>query len=495
MNAKDVLIRIRSLFDRSGVDAATFANQILAASIKKTNTSTGTMGREGNAAFRLVHSAAAAARGSVEGLLGSIRALAESFPKLSKAAGPIAYIIAAGMALKRVFDTLTENRKKDEQALRTQQDQDEAGLITRLTTNYERLRDAIDKSTQARKAALDATNEQIAADQEAALAVLELEKQRALAKLAPDDEFGRRTVDADFAQRAAGVQSQGAVAKARAEDAYYARESAMQQGVANDEAKRLQKIEALRSGAADRRKQLLEEQEAAREKASNTRWNVVKGKWSETSQREAGDAAAAPYQASVDSNKAYLDQLDAEMRAAQNRRDAAIAASADAARRAKLARQSQSTLRTKNEAQTVAYGSERKDIAFDRDKDLSERQKKEQEERRKIQLEAVKPEAEADLERMRRGVSRDEKAMLEATAMEQAQRRSGSPQSRARRAADAEAARQRYAQSSTEYMRVESLIKRASTDDAALASLLSRYIEAKGRANAQIAAAIKRDAA
>lgn len=215
MNARELVITIKSMFDGRGTDAA--------------GKSLGeTAGRAAGAAngFSSVRQTADACNGSIRGLASALGNMAQQIPALAGAAGPISLAIAAFMAWKKAIDAVIASQESLAKGLRDTALGNAAANINSLEASYTRLRDSIAQAAEAAQDYYDAEASKDDAQMRSDLAGLDLEKAQRTATLDPDDPLAARGLDLDIAEKRAVIEDAAATRKADREIAALRAQSA-----------------------------------------------------------------------------------------------------------------------------------------------------------------------------------------------------------------------------------------------------------------------------
>lgn len=177
----DIIIRIKSVFERKGAEEATQATDAL-------GTSADDAGKKGAASMSSMGNATTLATGSVNGmtsavirLLSQVKALGMSFMQLTLVAGVITSLI-------KLFQTLAERADAVAANLRNIQTGNVENAIARITKGYEELIGALDRARASRDAMHDLDIKELQATHHLTNAQADLAKQRELAAAKTDDE-------------------------------------------------------------------------------------------------------------------------------------------------------------------------------------------------------------------------------------------------------------------------------------------------------------------
>jgi hypothetical protein len=211
MTAADVLVKIRTFFDRKGATEATDALKQTAATAKQTGQQVSQSGKSGADGLNLMSVATAAMQGNFQAAASAAVPLIEK----SKAAGlSLTQLSLAGAALTAVvagLKALSDWADAAAQRITRIQMDNLTNKVKASAAAYEDLVTAMRNSEAQKDAALAFNNSMIDSYTRQALAVNELNKQKELASTA--DESKRREIESRYASKADSINGMSAVQK------------------------------------------------------------------------------------------------------------------------------------------------------------------------------------------------------------------------------------------------------------------------------------------
>ena len=243
MTAADVLIKIRTMFERKGATEATDALKQTATTAKQTGQQVAQMGRSGSDSMNLMGAASALMRGNLQEaanasipLLEKTKAMGLSMTQLSLAGALLSTVVAGLRAMSEWANAA---------ALRI------AGIQMGNLTNqvnasaeaYGKLLESMNKVTAEKDATLAYNNSMVDSYTRQALAMNEVNKQAELSLT--QDESKRREIEAKYADKAASISGMADTQKeAMARKRSFERE---------------QQIEAALAASKERKEELIQE--------------------------------------------------------------------------------------------------------------------------------------------------------------------------------------------------------------------------------------------
>lgn len=212
MTAADVLIKIRTMFERKGATEATDALKQTATAAKQTGqqvTQTGQQvtqaGQQGGQGLNLMAAASALMRGNFQEaanatvpLIDRIKLLGLSLTQLSIAGAVITGLI-------RLLGYIRESARSAEEALLKVRTTNIEKELSNIAEAYDKWTAASKRSGEVRDAEYEKTQKTIDSLKREALALNELAKQRELSSVT--DETLRKNIEDKYATRAAGISS------------------------------------------------------------------------------------------------------------------------------------------------------------------------------------------------------------------------------------------------------------------------------------------------
>jgi len=473
----NIVLWVKSLFDDKGVQQAVQGIERTEGAAKKSATAT-----QGAAAgMQAVSAASAAAQGNVQGVAGAMNGLAASFPKVAGAAGTIGIAAVAVKGLQEALGGVIDTMDKSDKLLQSTAAGNAAARIQSLARAYEMLSGAVEDAAKELDRQLDLEREAAAAEQALAEAKLESEKQSALSKAAPGaaGDSDRRRIELDFQARAAAMQAQFAKGTVQAEVGGMRAQAAGQRTAAAEAADMAAGVAEALQREMDRFEQARSEKAKLETASPESVARFIGGRRQSTLDR---------YQGEMDDSLRNQEALLAKEKALRKKSEDATAEAAALEAKAGFKQRGAGAIDINAEAQRTATDTARRDMDADAASKAREADRRRRETERKALLDAVRAEAEPELPLLRKQADRAD------AEFERTRGVAGRTGLRRDREAAAGAA-QRSGNASAELMRVEALLKQAEQDDAALAALLERYINARARANAAVVNAAKRDAA
>lgn len=354
--SEDVKLGIVSTADTAGIDKTAESLDKLDAKAKTAGKGTVDAGK----GLGILGQAAGAASGSLASVAGLLGGLTQKIPAFAGAAAMATGAIYAWVDAVGKINAAIETQGKNLRDIQIQAanfDND----VRRLTESYDELTASIDKAAKATSdlAAVDA--EKRAADREASDAALDLEEQQAIAGLSPDDEIGRRRIEAGFAARRAalGATRQGEDAQAKADALRAQAETERARAAAADE--QAKAMFGAAGSAQARASDLLDVQRRAMERAW-TPAGVVK--------------AQQTYQPEVERANSLAADLLAASKEQRHAAELARSAAEMLERRAEIAERGVATAGVRGRAADVAASVTASEIDADRAKRDAEARKR-----------------------------------------------------------------------------------------------------------------------
>lgn len=206
MTAADVLVKIRTFFDRKGATEATDALKQTAATAKQTGQQVDQAGKSGADGLNVMSAATAAMNGNFAGaatalvpLITKIKALGVTLTQLSVAGAVLTGLI-------KLLGYIRESARAAEEALLKVRTTNIEKELTNIAEAYDKWTAASKRSGEVRDAEYEKTQKTIDSLKREALALNELAKQRELSSVT--DETLRKNIDEKYSTRAAGISSQ-----------------------------------------------------------------------------------------------------------------------------------------------------------------------------------------------------------------------------------------------------------------------------------------------
>lgn len=206
MNAKELIIAIRSAFDRKGTEEAQRQLDATGKKADEAGKKTEAGGIGAAKGFSALGQAAVASGGSVQGLASALGNMAAQVPALSAAAGPIGLAIAAAMAWVRAIQAAADAQDAMDKRLSETAVGNVEASLRNLSAAYLDLKDSISSAADEVTRLYEAESAKDDAAKKADLARLSLDRARQLAALSPDDTVGRRRLDVSVAERRAEIE-------------------------------------------------------------------------------------------------------------------------------------------------------------------------------------------------------------------------------------------------------------------------------------------------
>ncbi len=200
-------IRFETEANLAGAQQAERALDGVARKAQESGAKTADAGKAGAVGMQTLGQTAAAASGSIGGVSSALGGLSRALPGLQQATVYAGAAGAAFAAWKRVIDELEAAARKMREALRASEDEQLTNAVGRRANAYSRLVKEMDAAAAARKALSQAEEEAARAEAGFAKAKLESEREAAKARLAPDDEMGRRQIDQQYGAQISGVEA------------------------------------------------------------------------------------------------------------------------------------------------------------------------------------------------------------------------------------------------------------------------------------------------
>lgn len=261
MTPRDIIIRIKALFEGEGAKQAT--DQVAELGQRSTQASGQVAAASQN--FSSLGSAARSAGGDLSSMSASLGSMAKQIPALAGAAGPIAIAIAAFVAWKKVIDAVKDAQESLAAGLRDTALTNAQARIATLTREYDALQKSIANAAAEANAYYSAETARDNAQLQASLASLDLQSAQRKAALRPGDTLGSRAIDLDIAQqRAALTDAAAATAAERELDSLRAQVAATDTTIRGAD----EQLAALAATAADLGAQFSHISERTRERSS-----------------------------------------------------------------------------------------------------------------------------------------------------------------------------------------------------------------------------------
>jgi len=205
MTAAEVLVKIRTMFERKGATEATDALKQTAATAKQTGQQVAQAGQSGSDGMNVMSAATAAMNGNLAGaatalvpLIAKIKALGVSLTQLS-----IAGAVLTGLI--KLLGYIRESARGAEEALLKVRTANIEKELIKISEAYDKWTAASKRSAEVRDAEYEKTQKTIDSLKREALALNELAKQRELSSVT--DETLRKNIEDKYATRAAGISS------------------------------------------------------------------------------------------------------------------------------------------------------------------------------------------------------------------------------------------------------------------------------------------------
>jgi len=217
----DIILKIKSLFQKEGTDQAT-------TEVDKLSTSTAKVTQNSNAAAKASvgasqgfaaagQAASAASSGGIGPLTASMGGMLQLMPKLARFAGPAGLLIAGAVAWYKAINAVSEAKKKLKEQIESIRFENIESSIKSTTEQYALQRKEIDRNYESAKRLSDFQQSKDDALTAQKLAELELETERVKA-LDPENEFHVRRTDNAAAKSRAGILAEAEDRRYRQQD-------------------------------------------------------------------------------------------------------------------------------------------------------------------------------------------------------------------------------------------------------------------------------------
>jgi len=189
MNARELLIRIRTMFDGKGVEDST-------KSVENLGKKTTEVGQSSEQAMNLMGTAAAAASGNFEGVAAGVVRLTGKIKLLGMSMMQLSLVAAVLTLLVKLFQAIGERADAMAAGLRQIKSDNVTAAIDRINKSYEDMSDAADRAMKAREASFAVGAEEVESIRKIELATLSLAKAKALALAKTPEE--KANIEAQF---------------------------------------------------------------------------------------------------------------------------------------------------------------------------------------------------------------------------------------------------------------------------------------------------------
>lgn len=202
-NEMSLLMRIRTMFEGKGAKDAVTAVDNVAKSANNVGRQAAAASNQSEKAFGAINAAAQVTEGGVMGVGSAVRNLAGQFPKLAGALGPIGLAIAAFAAWKAAYDGIIAMNKEMKQGLDDIKAGNFEASVRNLAKDYNELADAMGRAADETSRLVTIRDALVSSQRQLDDAKSEQAKQKALARLDPEDDLGARRVETEYARQAA----------------------------------------------------------------------------------------------------------------------------------------------------------------------------------------------------------------------------------------------------------------------------------------------------
>lgn len=189
----DIIIRIRSTFDRKPVDEA-------AKSVETVGVSGKEAGQSGADGFNAMSTAAAAATGNIQGMVGGLAQALSRVKALGMSMMQLSLVAAVLTSLVKLFQALAERADQTAAGLRAIQAGNVEAAVARITASYAKMREETERAQGSRDKLFDVNMQELESVKNLALAQIELNKQRELGTAKTDAE--RAAIEAKYKAQA-----------------------------------------------------------------------------------------------------------------------------------------------------------------------------------------------------------------------------------------------------------------------------------------------------
>jgi chemotaxis protein histidine kinase CheA len=189
MNARELLIRIRTMFDGKGVEDSTKRVENLG---KKTTE----VGQSSEQAMNLMGTAAAAASGNFEGVAAGVVRLTGKIKLLGMSMMQLSLVAAVLTLLVKLFQAIAERADAMAASLRQIKSDNVTNAIDQIKKSYDSMTEAAERAAKSRNAMFDVDAQEIESIHKKELAQIEYNKQMELGTAKTDDE--RKNIEARY---------------------------------------------------------------------------------------------------------------------------------------------------------------------------------------------------------------------------------------------------------------------------------------------------------
>lgn len=177
----DIVLRIRSTFEKKPVEEATVAIDDLG----KKSKDAGTSGAEG---MDMMGTATAAMSGNLTGVATGVAQLASKVKLLGASMMQLSLVAAVLTMLVKLFQAISDRAEKMAEGLRSIKSGNVEAAIGRISKSYDDMREASDRANTSRDKLFDVNAQELEAIKNLELAQIELNKQKELGAAKTDEE-------------------------------------------------------------------------------------------------------------------------------------------------------------------------------------------------------------------------------------------------------------------------------------------------------------------